>query len=183
MKIWRKRLSEWLNEWINHKAVCRTAPATPGLLKSVHFFLLLSFFFKNLRFKKYLNPKQKFFRLFWDKQIHCIKTPQNISEYICRFWTVYEIRRFVHLCYWVVKLNSWCKLFFHTCFTITGEYWSALLSLNWWIYPRNQEPFYLHQYCNEHFCIGFIYRHHCTNSPELQKLDGVGPVDNRPSTD
>ena len=30
MKIWRKRMSDW----INHEAVYRTAPATPGLLKT-----------------------------------------------------------------------------------------------------------------------------------------------------
>ena len=32
-KIWRKRISEL----INHKAVCRTAPATPGLLRTQQF--------------------------------------------------------------------------------------------------------------------------------------------------
>ena len=32
MKIWRKRLTYWLNELINYEAVYRTAPATPGLL-------------------------------------------------------------------------------------------------------------------------------------------------------
>ena len=32
MKIWRKRLTDWMNQWINHEAVYRTAPATPGLL-------------------------------------------------------------------------------------------------------------------------------------------------------
>ena len=36
MKIWRKRItdsiSESVNELINHEAVYRTAPATPGLL-------------------------------------------------------------------------------------------------------------------------------------------------------
>ena len=30
--IWRKRLTDWVTESINNKAVCRTAPATPGLL-------------------------------------------------------------------------------------------------------------------------------------------------------
>ena len=38
MKIWRKRLTELTNESINDKAVYRTAPATPGLLKIVPFF-------------------------------------------------------------------------------------------------------------------------------------------------
>ena len=37
MKIWRTRMNDWLNQsinqLINYKAVCRTAPATPGLLK------------------------------------------------------------------------------------------------------------------------------------------------------
>ena len=32
MKIWRKRLTDWINQWISDKAVYRTAPATPGLL-------------------------------------------------------------------------------------------------------------------------------------------------------
>ena len=32
MKIWRKRLTYLINELINDEAVCRTAPATPGLL-------------------------------------------------------------------------------------------------------------------------------------------------------
>ena len=36
MKIWRKRLTYWLNEWINHEAVYRTAPATPGLLNTMN---------------------------------------------------------------------------------------------------------------------------------------------------
>ena len=40
MKIWRKRLTEL----INHKAVYRTAPATPGLLNT----LTLSTLYKNL---------------------------------------------------------------------------------------------------------------------------------------
>ena len=33
MKIWRKRLTELIDESINDEAVYRTAPATPGLLK------------------------------------------------------------------------------------------------------------------------------------------------------
>ena len=32
MKIWRKKLTDSLNQWINDKAVYRTTPATPGLL-------------------------------------------------------------------------------------------------------------------------------------------------------
>ena len=32
MKIWRKRMTQWINEWISDEAVYRTAPATPGLL-------------------------------------------------------------------------------------------------------------------------------------------------------
>ena len=32
MKIWMKRLTDWINESINDKAVYRTAPATPVLL-------------------------------------------------------------------------------------------------------------------------------------------------------
>ena len=30
MKIWRKRLTESVNQSVNDKAVYRTAPATPG---------------------------------------------------------------------------------------------------------------------------------------------------------
>ena len=37
MKIWRKRIAESLNQLINHEAVYRTAPATPGLLKTHNF--------------------------------------------------------------------------------------------------------------------------------------------------
>ena len=33
MKIWRERMNHLMNEWINDKAVYRTAPATPGVLK------------------------------------------------------------------------------------------------------------------------------------------------------
>ena len=33
MKIWRKRLTDLINEWINEEAVYRIAPGTPGLLK------------------------------------------------------------------------------------------------------------------------------------------------------
>ena len=32
MKIWRKRICDLLHELISDKGVCRTAPATPGLL-------------------------------------------------------------------------------------------------------------------------------------------------------
>ena len=32
LKIWRKRLTDWLTEWINNEDVCGTATATPGLL-------------------------------------------------------------------------------------------------------------------------------------------------------
>ena len=32
MKIWRKRASISINQSINYKGVCRTAPAIPGLL-------------------------------------------------------------------------------------------------------------------------------------------------------
>ena len=34
MKIWRKGLTEWINQLINDEAVYKTAPATPGLLMS-----------------------------------------------------------------------------------------------------------------------------------------------------
>ena len=37
MMFWRfcrKRMPDWLNEWINYKGVLRSAPATPGLLKN-----------------------------------------------------------------------------------------------------------------------------------------------------
>ena len=30
--IWSKRMNQSMNESVNDKAVCRTAPATPGLL-------------------------------------------------------------------------------------------------------------------------------------------------------
>ena len=33
MKIWRKRISRLISESVNDGGVCRTAPATPGLLK------------------------------------------------------------------------------------------------------------------------------------------------------
>ena len=33
VKIRRKRITESISELINHDGVCRTAPATPGLLK------------------------------------------------------------------------------------------------------------------------------------------------------
>ena len=47
LKVWNKQcledyeqkddqLSQWINQWINHKGVCRTALATPGLLISFH---------------------------------------------------------------------------------------------------------------------------------------------------
>ena len=36
MKIWRKRLTESMNESMNHEAVYRAAPATPGLLNISH---------------------------------------------------------------------------------------------------------------------------------------------------
>ena len=34
LKIWRKRMSDWINEWMNDEFVSRTAPATLGLLTS-----------------------------------------------------------------------------------------------------------------------------------------------------
>ena len=33
LKIWRKRITHWLNVWINDKGVYRTAPATPSQFK------------------------------------------------------------------------------------------------------------------------------------------------------
>ena len=36
MKIWRKRLTDSLNQLISDEAVYRTAPATPGLLKTIN---------------------------------------------------------------------------------------------------------------------------------------------------
>ena len=39
-------MTDLMNQLINHKAVYRTAPATPGLLNiSIHFFPLLCFLF------------------------------------------------------------------------------------------------------------------------------------------
>ena len=32
LKIWRKRLTHQLTQLINYEGVCKTAPATPGLL-------------------------------------------------------------------------------------------------------------------------------------------------------
>ena len=32
VNIWRKRIGDLINEFVNHKAVYRTAPATRGLL-------------------------------------------------------------------------------------------------------------------------------------------------------
>ena len=32
-KIWRKRMNESMNQSLNDEAVCRIAPATPGLFK------------------------------------------------------------------------------------------------------------------------------------------------------
>ena len=38
MMFWRLvgkgSVNQWINEWMNHDGVCRTAPATPGLLTS-----------------------------------------------------------------------------------------------------------------------------------------------------
>ena len=36
MMIWRKKLTQSVNELMNHEAVYRTARATPGLLKMTH---------------------------------------------------------------------------------------------------------------------------------------------------
>ena len=32
LKVWRKRMTDWLTDWMSDKGDCRTAPATPGLL-------------------------------------------------------------------------------------------------------------------------------------------------------
>ena len=32
LMILNKRITQWMNQWISDKDVCRTAPATPGLL-------------------------------------------------------------------------------------------------------------------------------------------------------
>ena len=49
LKILNKRITYWINEWINDKGVYRTAPATPGLSITKYFhvlqFFFLSFFF------------------------------------------------------------------------------------------------------------------------------------------
>ena len=43
LKIWRKRITVWMNEWMRNKGVCRTALVILGLLESMNFckFLLL----------------------------------------------------------------------------------------------------------------------------------------------
>ena len=38
-EFWRyfnERITEWLNQWISDKGVCRSAPATPGMLKILY---------------------------------------------------------------------------------------------------------------------------------------------------
>ena len=40
MTSWRSRGKGWPTEWINDGGDCRTAPATPGLLKTLHYFCL-----------------------------------------------------------------------------------------------------------------------------------------------
>ena len=35
LKIWRKRLTDWLTELIDYKGVCKTALPTLGLLNSI----------------------------------------------------------------------------------------------------------------------------------------------------
>ena len=35
MKIRRKTVTDLMNESVNNKGVCRTAPATPGLIKII----------------------------------------------------------------------------------------------------------------------------------------------------
>ena len=42
MKIWRKRIGDSINQLISDEAVYRTAPATPGLLKSIQIYTLRS---------------------------------------------------------------------------------------------------------------------------------------------
>ena len=34
VNIWRKRMTDWLTDSLNHEAVCRSAPATPGLINT-----------------------------------------------------------------------------------------------------------------------------------------------------
>ena len=48
MKIWRKRLTDSLNELINDKAVYRTAPATPGLLMTWSYLVIAKLNFSKI---------------------------------------------------------------------------------------------------------------------------------------
>ena len=46
LKIWRKRLADTMTEWINKEGVCKTAPATPGLL-IIYIFVIYIFVSEN----------------------------------------------------------------------------------------------------------------------------------------
>ena len=55
MMFWISGGKGWLAHWINHKAVCRTDPATPGLLKRK---LWLSFIYNQTAPVKNFNKKK-----------------------------------------------------------------------------------------------------------------------------
>ena len=62
MILWRSGGKGWIDQSINHKAVYRTAPATPGLLNTRKTLRKLNYFLSGLKFYSiWVSPKIKFY--------------------------------------------------------------------------------------------------------------------------
>ena len=101
MKIWRKRMSDLTNEWMNDEAVYRTAPATPGLLISLPWYIFLILRSKSTRKTHYnlylMKTKKKKCTFMLQYNIEEISPGVSTMEYLLDI-----------LCLWVVgPLKCW----------------------------------------------------------------------------
>ena len=76
MKIWRKRIGHLMNEWINNEAVCRTAPATPGLLL-IYMYFILFFLLQRINNNNNKNFIQKLFS--WKLHVHLAEKAKTLK--------------------------------------------------------------------------------------------------------
>ena len=58
-------LTEWMNGWMNNKAVCRAAPATPGLVNMTqHYNTKIQC--PNFTIRQYITHSTKLYKLLWN---------------------------------------------------------------------------------------------------------------------
>ena len=83
MKIWRNRIADSIDQSISDEGVCRTAPATPDLLKSrvavVFFHIKISCIWEN---NIILIVKEKGSNMFVNRREYLVNEKNNILSYL-----------------------------------------------------------------------------------------------------